>query len=136
MTKNWKKFRAGNFNFYFFDQKIAINLSLGLHKGCPSYRRSLQPSKENIQHFKTWKFCTFFFFGGHFCPPGSGSGFAKFLNADPDPATQVNADPDPQPCQKHTDPESGCRSGTQLCRTFLASQSEISISLNVGGSGS
>ncbi len=24
---------------------------LGLHKGCPTYRRSLQPSKEKIQHF-------------------------------------------------------------------------------------
>jgi hypothetical protein len=27
-------------------------LSLGLFKGLPSYRRSLQPSKENIQHIK------------------------------------------------------------------------------------
>jgi hypothetical protein len=34
---------------YFFDKK----LSLGLHKGHTSYRRSLQPSKKNIQHFKT-----------------------------------------------------------------------------------
>jgi hypothetical protein len=34
------------------ESKIAIFLSLGLRKGCPSYRRSLQPSKENIQHFK------------------------------------------------------------------------------------
>jgi hypothetical protein len=50
MIKNWKKFRAENF---FFKSKIAIYLSLGLHKGCPSYRRSLQPSKETIQHFKT-----------------------------------------------------------------------------------
>jgi hypothetical protein len=32
--------------------KIAIYLSLSLHKECPSYRRSLQPSKENILHFK------------------------------------------------------------------------------------
>ncbi len=30
--------------------EIAIYLSLGLHKGRPSYRRSLQPSIENIQH--------------------------------------------------------------------------------------
>ena len=30
-----------------------FTLSLGLHKGRPSYRRSLPPSKENIQHFKT-----------------------------------------------------------------------------------
>jgi hypothetical protein len=56
---------------------FAIYLSLGLHKGCPSYRRSLQPSKEKIQHFKRWKFCPFFFFLGHFCPPGSGSGSCK-----------------------------------------------------------
>jgi hypothetical protein len=32
--------------------KIAIYISLGLHKGHPSYRRSFQLSKENIQHFK------------------------------------------------------------------------------------
>jgi hypothetical protein len=31
---------------------IAINLSLGLHKVHSIYRRSLQPSKENILHFK------------------------------------------------------------------------------------
>ncbi len=48
--------------------KIAIYLSLGLSKGRPSYRRSLQLSKENIQQFKTWNFFTFFLFVGHFCP--------------------------------------------------------------------
>jgi hypothetical protein len=36
-----------------FLSKTATYLSIGLHKGRPSYRRSLQPSKENIQHFKT-----------------------------------------------------------------------------------
>jgi hypothetical protein len=30
-----------------------IFLSLGLRKGWPSYRRSLQLSNENIKHFKT-----------------------------------------------------------------------------------
>jgi hypothetical protein len=30
-----------------------VYLSLGLHKERPSYRRSLQLSKEAIQHFKT-----------------------------------------------------------------------------------
>jgi hypothetical protein len=39
---SWKK------NFIFFDKKL-----LGLYKGRPIYRRSLQPSKENIQHFTT-----------------------------------------------------------------------------------
>jgi len=37
---------------FVFDQ-TAIYLSLGLQKVCPSYRRSLQLSKEAIQHFKT-----------------------------------------------------------------------------------
>ncbi len=37
------------FFFIFFWLKIAIYSSLGLHKGRPSYRKSLQSSKENIQ---------------------------------------------------------------------------------------
>ena len=72
--------------------QTTIYLSLGLHKGRPSYRRSLQPSKKNIQDFKTWKFCTFFYFCGQFFPSWSR---IRNLNADPDPdpATQINADP-------------------------------------------
>jgi hypothetical protein len=45
-----KKIIAGNLISIFL---IAIYLSLGFHKGRPSYRRSLQPSKENIQYLKT-----------------------------------------------------------------------------------
>jgi len=33
---------------YFFKSKMAFYLSLGLHKGRPSFRRSLHISKENI----------------------------------------------------------------------------------------
>jgi hypothetical protein len=33
--------------------EIALHISLDLHKERLSYRRSLEPSKENIQHFKT-----------------------------------------------------------------------------------
>jgi hypothetical protein len=58
MTKNWTKF-TGEKKFDIFLSKITIYLSLGLHKGRPSYSRSLQPSKENIQHFKTSNFLTF-----------------------------------------------------------------------------
>jgi hypothetical protein len=46
-------------NVNFFGSKTTIYLSLCLHKGFPSYRRSLRPSKENIQHFKTWNFLIF-----------------------------------------------------------------------------
>ncbi len=52
--------------FILFWTKIAIYLSLGLHKERPSYRRSLQLSKENIQHFKKWKCFSFFYFCGSF----------------------------------------------------------------------
>ncbi len=41
---------------------LTIYLTLGLHKGSPSYKRSLQLSKENIQHFKTWNFLIFSYF--------------------------------------------------------------------------
>ncbi len=44
----------------FFIIKIAIDLSLGLLEGRHSYRRSLQPSKENIQHVKKWNLLTLF----------------------------------------------------------------------------
>jgi hypothetical protein len=51
MTKNRKKILQLE-NFFSFFSKTTIYLSVGLHKGRPSYKRSLQFSKENIQHFK------------------------------------------------------------------------------------
>ncbi len=51
----------------FFLLKTAIYISLGLHKVHPSYRRSLQLSREAIQHFKTWTFKKFSTFVGLFC---------------------------------------------------------------------
>jgi hypothetical protein len=69
-----------------FFSKTTIYLFLGLHKRRPSYRRSFQLPKENIQHFKTWKFLIFFyFFVGHFCPPGSGSTDLIESGSNPDP---------------------------------------------------
>ncbi len=63
MTKNWRRKKySWKFFKYFFDKKIAIYLYLGLHKGRPSYRKSLQPSKQNIQHLKKWNLLTFFLF--------------------------------------------------------------------------
>ncbi len=40
-------------NLIFWGIKTTIYLSQGLHKGRPSYKKSLQLSKENIQHLKT-----------------------------------------------------------------------------------
>ncbi len=64
----FKKSSAEIFCIYFIQK---------LHKGRPCYRRSLQPSKENIQPFKTWNFFTSVFLWVIFALP------------DPDPATQV-----------------------------------------------
>jgi hypothetical protein len=47
MAKYWKKF-IDEINLNVLKSKIAIYLSLGLHKERPSYRRSLRPSKEKI----------------------------------------------------------------------------------------
>ncbi len=50
MTKDWKKIQLKKK----FGSKTTIYLSLGLKEERPSYRSSLQLSKEAIQHFKTW----------------------------------------------------------------------------------
>jgi hypothetical protein len=77
MTKKRKKMIAKK-NI----SSIAIYLSLGLYKGCPSYRRSLQSSKENISTaIQNMKFLhlLFTFFVGNFCPPVSGSAFLMLI---------------------------------------------------------
>jgi hypothetical protein len=65
-------------------EKFIIYLSLGLYKGRPSYRRTLQPSKENIQPFQVpdMKFLHFFL---SFRPSLIR---IRIPNADPDPAYQ------------------------------------------------
>ncbi len=42
-------------------KNLATNLPLDLNEGHPRYKRSFQPSKENIQHFTTIHFFTSFF---------------------------------------------------------------------------
>ncbi len=83
MTKSWNNITAEN-KFDIFLIKNCNLLFPGLIKGRPSYRRSLQPSKENIQHFETWKFWTFFLFLWVI--------FA-LLDPDPNPLTRLNPDP-------------------------------------------
>jgi hypothetical protein len=55
MTKNLKKITAENkLNFFLIkNYNLPIPRPPSMHKGRPSYKRSLQLSKENIQHFKT-----------------------------------------------------------------------------------
>ncbi len=73
MTKNFRK--KYNWTFFFKSflyQKLQFTYPLGLYKGGPSCRRSLQPSKENTQHYKKWNYSTFSIFVGLFYTPGSG----------------------------------------------------------------
>jgi hypothetical protein len=85
-----KKITAEIFFSFFFLSKTAIYISLGLHKVCPSYRRSLQLSKEAIQRFKTKTFSTFFLLCGSFFPSWIR---IRIPNPDPDPQTRLNTDP-------------------------------------------
>ena len=62
-----KKFTAEK-KLNFLGIKTTIYLSLSLNKERPSYRRSLQISKEAIQHVKTWTFKKNFYFCGSFLP--------------------------------------------------------------------
>jgi hypothetical protein len=72
MTKKLKKFTAGT-QIYIFVSKIAIYLSLGLHKERPSYKRSLNSAlKREHPALQDMKFLNFFM--GHFCSVGSGAG--------------------------------------------------------------
>jgi hypothetical protein len=58
--KNLQKF-YDNFRFSLF-LKIALYFSQSLYKGSPSYRRSPQNLKENIQHLKRSTILTFYLF--------------------------------------------------------------------------
>ncbi len=111
-----KKITAETKNIFFFWSKTTIYLSLGLHKGRPSYRRNLQSSKRTSSTSKPGNSVLFSIFVGHFCPPGSGSGSAVWMriririqqlklmriHADPDPDT--DPDPKPWPHSFHSEP--------------------------------
>ncbi len=80
----------------------AMYLSLGLHKVCLSYRRSLQLSKEAIQHFKTWTFTNFFLLL-----------WVIFALLDPDPDSEYGSgSTDPIEYGSNTDPDPGSGSTT------------------------
>ncbi len=68
MTKNWEKKLQMKKKLNFFGSKTTIYLFLGIYKKRSSYRRSLQLSKEAIQHFKRRTFKYFFYFCESFLP--------------------------------------------------------------------
>ncbi len=90
MTENWKIIRADKIDIFL--SKIAIYLSLGRHKGNSSYRRSLPPLKENLQHFKTWNLLIFFYFCRSFLPSWSRIQIHCLIESgsNPDPNTYSN----------------------------------------------
>ncbi len=92
MTKNWRKESWKIFYPFFISNYNLLFHIPYLHKGRPSSRRSLQLSKENIQHDKKLNLFTFSIFVGHFCPPGSESG--RIANPDPDTDSGTPLNPD------------------------------------------
>ncbi len=87
----WKKNVKPLFTCEYTNKHIELKqknyLSLGL-QGRPSYKRSLQLSIKNIQHFKTWNFLNFTVVGNFALLDPDPEG-----NKDPDPLTQLNPDP-------------------------------------------
>jgi hypothetical protein len=84
MTKNWKKITAGKIKLILFGSKTTIYLSLGLHKGSPSYKRSLQLSKIEHPALQNMKSMIFFYCCGSFL---SSWIRIRIPNKDPDPLT-------------------------------------------------
>jgi hypothetical protein len=63
--KKLKKLTSGE-KGYIFNQQLQFTLPFASTKERPSYSKSLHPSKENIQHFKTCNFSTFSICVGNF----------------------------------------------------------------------
>ncbi len=87
-----------NFFFRFLKKKKLQKKTSIKPKGRPSYRRTLLPSKENIQHQKM-KFINCFLFFWTICPLGSGLRFG-YGSRDPIESGS-NPDPDPLHCLLH-----------------------------------
>ncbi len=66
--KTKEKKYSWKFFYIFFWSKIAIYLSLGVHNGLPSYRRSLSPPKRTSSTSKNEIYKPFFFVCGSFLP--------------------------------------------------------------------
>ncbi len=79
------RFTTKNLNIQ--SNKLQLNFLLGLPTGLSSYRRSLQPQRENIQHFIT---CNLLLLVVPFSFPGSGSTDLTESVSDPDPKHWFN----------------------------------------------
>ncbi len=106
-----EKITDEKFFFFFFWSKTTIYLSLGLHKGRPSYRReAFSPQKRTSSTSKHENSVLFSIFVGNFCPPGSGSAIWMRIRIRIQQLKlmRIHADPDPKPCSHRN----------EICRTF------------------
>ncbi len=92
---SWKKLKLKEIKF-FFDQKLQFTYPKASIKNVQVTEEAFSCQKRPSNTSKHEPVKQISTFGGHFCPPGSGSGFP---NTDPDPLTRLNpdTDPDPQP---------------------------------------
>ncbi len=89
MTKNWKKLHQKFFLFFLFYQNYNVPIPRP-PKRTSSHKRSLQLSKENIQHFKTRNFLIFSYFCGSLLTSWIR---IRIPNTDPDSLSWFNPDP-------------------------------------------
>ncbi len=83
-----QKLKATENFVIFFDQKLQFTYPYASIKD-PSYRKSLKPSKENIQPSYRWNLLTVFYFSGSFLPSWIR---IQIANQEPDPGTPLNLD--------------------------------------------
>jgi len=79
--------------------KTTIYLSLGLHKGRPSYKRSLQLSKENMLAFQKRKFLNFFILLWVIFALLASDPDSEYESGSTD-LIKSESNPDPKPCKK------------------------------------
>jgi hypothetical protein len=109
MTKIWRNTA----------EKIAIYLSLGLHKGHPRYRRSLQPLKENSQHIKK-NLLTFSIFVGHFCLLDSNPDQQHWIDLLLTVTSRPGLDPEMQKCHTWTGKCTSSMFRRDVCSLWMA----------------
>jgi hypothetical protein len=112
-----------NQKFIYFISKSAIYLSLCLHQGPSSERRSFQHYKREHPALQNMKFLNFFYF--HFSIPGSQSGSFNLTESGSFNLTESGSNPDPDPDPKHCFKKSRtlllfqCGPTSSMTRSFL-----------------
>ncbi len=81
LITKWKNLQLKTKFDIFFISKIAKLYPWASLKGVQATGEAFSPQNRTSSTLKTWKFLTFFYFYGHFWPPGSGSGSTALIES-------------------------------------------------------